>query len=84
MYLVGHIRKIGDFTDGTKLFFQPDEEVVDAGAADCHLEVGVDGGYDAETATRLLYYALDRFHGNNAATRNFEECIWIKFLIHNI
>ena len=58
MYLVGHIRKIGDFADGTKLFFQPDEEVVDAGAADCHFEVGFRLGHDAESATRLLYDAF--------------------------
>ena len=59
MYLVGHIRKIGDFADGTKLFFQPDEEVIDAGAAYCHFKVGFWLSHDAESAAWLLDDALD-------------------------
>lgn len=84
MYLVGHIRKKPCFADGTKLFFQPDEEVIDARAAYCHFEVGSLLGHDAESATRLLDDAFYRFHGDDAAARNLEESIRIQFFVHYV
>ena len=65
------IRKTGDFADGfvcstfgaqlneAKLFLKPDKEVVDAGAAYGHIEVGLRFGHDAESSSWLLDDAFD-------------------------
>lgn len=58
--------KLGDHIFGARtdtdfpepLFLQPDEEVVDAGAADCHFEVGFWFCHDAESSSWLLYDAF--------------------------
>ena len=84
MYLVGHIRKIGDFADGTKLFFQPDEEVIDAGAADRHLEGRFRLCGDAQAASGLFGYASYGFHGDDAAAGYPEELVRVEVVIHDV
>ena len=67
-----------------RLFLQPDEEVVDAGAADCHFEMGFRNRYNAEASTRLLDDALDGFHGYDAAAGDSEKCLRIELLVHDV